>query len=95
MTLVDEVYAEITVPRETDELIPVVVKRDGVVITAGLEFCIVAGSTRPSTWTGTIEASGKPCIQVQSLTPGKYRVYVRIPTASESPVIDAGRLIVS
>lgn len=77
-------------PRESVEFQPVRVTRDGLLITTDLEFAVVPDGTRPVTFTPAAIVSGNTGVIVQGLTPGTYRIFARVTTAQEIPVIDCG-----
>ena len=77
-------------PRESVEFQPVEVTRDGLTITTGLEFSIVPDGQRPVTFTPAEMLSGQTGVIVSGLSQGTYRIFARLTTAQEVPVIDCG-----
>lgn len=77
-------------PRESVEFQPVTVTRDGVVITSGLSFAIVPDGDRPVTFTAAEILGGETGVMIQGLERGTYRIFAKITSAPEVPVIDCG-----
>lgn len=77
-------------PRESVEFQPVKVTRDGLLITTDLEFAVVPDGDRPVTFTPAAIVAGNTGVIVQGLEPGTYRIFARVTTAQEIPVIDCG-----
>lgn len=79
-------------PRETSEFMAVHVERDGVAVTDDtVSFSVVKGEgTRPGPFEPAELLDGKVGVQVYGLQPGVYRVWARVDTAAEQPVIDCG-----
>lgn len=77
-------------PRESVEFQPVKVTRDGAVVTDGLSFAVVPDGTRPLTFTAATIVGEATGVMVAGLAPGAYRIYARLVSGIETPVIDCG-----
>ncbi|HJV99425.1 MAG TPA: hypothetical protein VJ617_10055 [Arthrobacter sp.] len=77
-------------PRESVEFQPVNVTQDGIAVTSGLSFAVVADGTRPTTFTAATVLDGKSGVLLTGLTPGTYRVFAKLTNSPEIPVIDCG-----
>lgn len=77
-------------PRESVEFQPVKVTHGGLLITTGLEFSIVPDGERPTEFTPAASVAGNTGVMVSGLDVGTYRIFARISTAQEVPVIDCG-----
>lgn len=77
-------------PRESVEFQPVTVTRDGIAVTTGLSFAIVADGTRPTTFTAATILGGKAGVMVSGLARGTYRIFAQLDASPEIPVIDCG-----
>jgi hypothetical protein len=77
-------------PRESVEFQPVTVTRDGIAVTTGLSFAIVADGTRPATFTPATILAGKAGVMVSGLSRGTYRIFAQLDASPEVPVIDCG-----
>lgn len=82
------------VERETHEYLPLEVFKDGVAVTSGVSYAVVAWGTRPTTWTPAIESGGQVYFEVDNPAPGYYDVYVKIDASPETPVVAADNLLV-
>ena len=82
-------------PRETDEFSSLTVTSNGVPITTGVSFAIVPDGARPVTFTPAVVLSGKIGITIVGLTPGNYRVFAKVASSPETPVIDCGLFTVT
>lgn len=82
-------------PRESVEFQPVEVKRDGLLITTDLEFSIVPDGERPAAFAPAAIVSGNTGVIVSGLDRGTYRIFARVTTAQEIPVIDCGYFYVT
>lgn len=80
--------------RETSEFLPVMVSRNGVQVTSGVETAITSRGVRPSAWTAAMELGGQVGLMVEDLTPGVYDVWVRISADPEEPVKWVGAVAV-
>lgn len=85
----------LTVPRETVEYIPVVVTLNGVVVTSGVEFAVVADGSRPSAWSAAVVLNSATYVLLTGLTPGQWRIWARVSAAPETPVIECGYITVT
>jgi hypothetical protein len=77
-------------PRESVEFQPVTVTRDGIAVTTGLSFAIVADGARPTTFTAATILGGKAGVMVSGLARGTYRIFAQLDASPEVPVIDCG-----
>lgn len=82
-------------PRETDELLPAPVERNGVIATSGVQYAITADTARPTTWTAPYVVDGVSGVRVTGLAPGVWRVWAKVTGTNESPVIDLGNFTVT
>lgn len=82
-------------PRESVEFQPVKVTRDGLVVTTGLEFAVVPDGERPVSFTPAATVAGNTGVMVSGLARGTYRIFARVTTAQEIPVIDCGYFYVT
>ena len=80
----------ITFERESVEFQPVVVTRDGVVITSGIATCIAQLGVRPTTFIPSVTVGTQVGCMVSGLTVGSYNVWVQITDSPEIPVKNAG-----
>ena len=79
-----------TYERETVEFQPIVITRDGAVITTNIETCITVIDVRPVTWLSAVTLGGKVGCMIQNLSAGAYEVWVRVTDSPEIPVKSAG-----
>jgi hypothetical protein len=77
-------------PRESTEFVAVAVTNAGSPVTTSLEFAVVADGARPTAWTASTTLSGNTGILITGLTPGFYRVWARVTSSPETPVIECG-----
>ena len=77
-------------PRESVEFQPVRVTQDGAAVTTDLSFAVVRDGQRPVEFTAAVVLAGVTGIMVSGLEPGTYRIYAKLTTAAEIPVIDCG-----
>ena len=84
-----------TYERESIEFQPVTVTVDGVAVTDGVTFCIAPPSERPTRFTPPTTLGGKIGVMVQGLTPGGYRIWARILSNPEQPIINCGYISVT
>lgn len=83
-------------PRETDELFPLVATvRTGDVRTpvTELDYSVVKSYLRPTAWTAAPVVDGEPCFRINGpeLGSGEYKVFARINSLPERPVIEVTR----
>lgn len=83
-------------PRESVEFCALEVKVDAAAITT-YDVQITAGLTRPvaGAWQANVPLDGKHGFMVQNLTPGTYRVWVRIADNPEAPVLELDSIYIS
>lgn len=79
--------------KESIEFQPVQVELDGAVFT-DFELCIVPDGTRPEGWQAPLILEGQPGLMIQDLDIGPHRVYVRVTSIPEIPVIEAGLVVI-
>lgn len=72
--------------RETDDLQPVVVLREGQPVTEGVEVSVVPRWSRPGTWSPAVVADDRTWVPVAGCAPGLWQVYTR----TDGRVLDAG-----
>lgn len=72
--------------RETTDLQPVLVERDGQPVTTGVEVSVVPRWSRPGEWTAATVVDGRTWVPVTGRTPGLWQVYTR----TDGRVLDAG-----
>jgi hypothetical protein len=77
-------------PRESVEFQPITITVDGAVVITGVTFAIVNDGGRPSTWTAPTTLGGNIGVMLTGLTPGLYRIYAKVSSSPETPVIDCG-----
>jgi hypothetical protein len=83
----------VRVPRESREFIALDVRNTetGTPVTSGIEYALIQAG-RPTTWQPAAIRDGVPGLITGDLAPGRYYVWVRITTATETPVDTAGWL---
>lgn len=84
-----------TYPRETVELVPVVVRVDGVVVTSGFKLGVALGERPPLTFSDPVMASGKTCVLIDRLDPGTYKVWAQVTSSPETPMVDCGTIYIT
>lgn len=77
-------------PRESVEFQPVEVTLDGEPITDGIEVSITTGTARPTVWQDAITVDDKTGFMVEGFAVGRYKVWVRVTSTPETPVIECG-----
>lgn len=77
-------------PRETVEFQPVEVKSNGAEVTIDVMFAITKDGDRPETWTESETLGSGIGVTVAGLAPGDYRVWAKVSSPPETPVIDCG-----
>jgi len=85
----------VTIPRESDELVPVVVTVDGTAVSSGVKYAIVAMGTRPTTFSDVSLDGDTTLVPVSGLDPGSYTVWIQVTAGSEVAVLDAGPLYIT
>ena len=81
-----------TFPRESIEFLPVTVTVDGVAVTAGVTFAVVASPARPTTFIAAVTAGATIGITVGTYPPGLYEVWAKVVAGTETPVINCGNI---
>jgi hypothetical protein len=84
-----------TFPRETIEFLPVPIKVDNVLVTTGIEFCIVLGDARPTIWIPAVTQSGKIGVMIQGLNPGTYHIFARVTASPDFAVMNTGFIYIT
>lgn len=87
-----------TIPRESREFLPLTVTdtTSGTPVTAGIEYALTQGADRPTAWTPAEVRDGTAgVVTAGTLEPGRYTVWVRITTTTDSPVDMAGWFIIN
>ena len=67
----------VTVPRETEEFLPLLVVYDGTPIT-NYETAIVKGCDRPTTWVAAATEGLYTGVVLDGLSKGEWHVFVRV-----------------
>lgn len=76
--------------RESVEFQQVDVKLDGQLMSGGISFAIVPDGQRPVTFTEAVVFGGKSGVMIQGLDRGTYRIFAKVVSSPEVPVIDCG-----
>ena len=78
--------------RETLEFLPVSVTVNGTAVTTDVEFSVVDLDSRPSTFGAATTIGGAIGVMVNgtALGPGTFRVFAKVTSSPEIPVIDCG-----
>jgi hypothetical protein len=83
-------------PRETVEFQPVTVTVNGTPATAAnVTFAVGLKTARPVSWLAPVELEGKIGIMVEDLDPGTYKVWAKVESNPEIPVIDCGMFVIN
>ena len=77
-------------PRETVEFLPVPITVGGVAVLTGVTFAVVAEGTRPATWVAPTTLDDEIGVMVSGFAPGYWRVFAKVASSPETPVIDCG-----
>lgn len=89
-----EGYDVNTFQRETDEFQPVTVMVDDIAVKDGVEFSVVPNGERPAVFSPPMVIGDEIGVRVFALGPGGYRVFARVSSAPETPVVDCGQFAV-
>lgn len=81
-----------TFPRETVEFQPITVTVDGATVTTGVSFAVTAPDARPATFTPATILDGRTGVMIEGLTVGFHRVWAKVASNPETPVIDCGTI---
>lgn len=81
--------------RESTEFQPVTITVDGTVTTAGVTFCVAPNGTRPATFVAPTTVNGKIGVMVTGLQPGIYRVWAKVTSNPETPVLNCGYITIT
>ncbi len=82
-------------PRESAEFQPILITRDGVLMTTGVAYAVTAVTARPTTFTTATTLGSEIGFIVTGLSVGTYKVWAQITDSPEIPVIDCGNFVVS
>ena len=82
-------------PRESVEFQPVTVLVDGVAVTTGVTFCVTPPGVRPVTFTAPTTLGGKIGVMVTGFPVGVNKVWGRVVSAPETPLIECGEFIIT
>jgi len=77
-------------PRETVEFQPVPITVGGVAVTTGVTYSVVAEGTRPTVFVAPTTLGDEIGVMVAGFAPGYWRVFAKIASSPETPVVDAG-----
>lgn len=78
-------------PRETDEFQPVLVVRDGTLVTDdSVEFAVVRDGLRPLEFAPPVILDEQAGIRIYGYAPGRYRVWAKVAGPGQAPVVDCG-----
>jgi hypothetical protein len=81
--------------RETTEFQPVTITVDGASVTTNVTFCLAPDGVRPVTFTAPATVAGKIGVLVTGLTPGAYRVWAKITSNPETPILNCGYITIT
>jgi hypothetical protein len=84
-----------TYPRETVEFQAVTVTVNGQVVTDDVEFSITERDVRPTVWDVAVVNGSEIGFMVEGFDPGVWKVWARVTSAPEVPVVDCGFFIVT
>lgn len=76
--------------RESVEFLPVEVKLDGRPFSGDISYAIVRDGDRPVTFTPAVILGQKPGVMIQGFAAGTYRIFAKVNSTPEVPVIDCG-----
>lgn len=79
-----------TIPRESVEFVPVTVTVDGATVTTGVELAVVQDGERPTVWAAPVTLSGQIGVMTGTYAVGTWRVWARVTSNPEVPVVDCG-----
>lgn len=84
-------------PRETVEFQPITVTVNGTAVTTDVDFAVVASSARPlvADWVAAYTLEGKIGVLIDTMDPGTYEVWARVTSFPETPVLQAGQIIIT
>jgi hypothetical protein len=81
--------------RESVEFQPVTITVDGTAVTTGVTFCLAPDGVRPVTFAAPATVAGKIGVLVTGLTPGAYRVWAKIASNPETPILNCGYITIT
>jgi len=85
-----------TFERESIEFQPVTVTLDGQPVnTAILALAIVPHGSRPTTFTAPTIINGKPGVMIQGLTPGVHKIWAKVTSNPETPILACGYITIT
>lgn len=76
--------------RESVEFQAVEVKLDGQPVSDGVSFAIVPDGERPEVFVDAVVYGGKTGVMIQGLDRGTYRIFAKVNSTPEVPVMDCG-----
>lgn len=78
--------------RETVEFVPVLVEKNGVAVStaADVTFSIAAPGERPGAFVASTALDGQIGFMINGLAVGTYKVWAKVQSNPEIPVIDCG-----
>lgn len=81
-------------PKESVEFQPVTVTVDGVAVTSGVKFSVVAWGSAPGTFSTPTTLGGQIGVMVGTYLPGNWGVWAQVTSSPETPVINCGSFII-
>jgi hypothetical protein len=84
-----------TYPMETLEYQEVIVTVGDAEVASGLKFALTPDGERPTEWLDPVILDNKPCVVINSLTPGVWQVWAQVTATPEIPVIRCGKITIS
>lgn len=85
--------SQVVLPRETKEFLPLTVLANGVQ-TSGFDTSVVRWPLRPTVWVPAAVVDGDAGIILETLTQGTWTVWIRVTTAAEAIVVNAGTVYI-
>lgn len=81
--------------RESTEFQAVTITVDGTPVTSGVTFCVAPDGTRPATFTAPTTVAGKIGVLITGYQPGVYRVWAKVTSNPEIPVLNCGYITIT
>lgn len=81
-------------PRESIEFLPVRITVDGFPPTDPVQVSVTSHRDRPTSWEAPVTLEGETGLMVAGREPGTYRVWARVISDPETPVISCGTFVV-
>lgn len=85
----------LALPRETNENLYLTVTNNGQDITTDVDVTLTQHDARPTDWHAADLVDGKLAVRIRDMTPGRYRVWVRVTAGTEQPVEEAGTVTIT